>query len=76
MRHYPEDPLVQITFLTGRTPELKRELHEGITQTIARILGIPPGQLDRVRVYLYEVPKENVSFGGVPLSELDSRKIP
>ncbi len=59
-------PTVQISMLPGRTPEKKEELIKNITQTIADTLGISK---DRVHILLYELPKENMAHGGVPLSK-------
>lgn len=41
---------------------------EKVTDAIADTLQIPK---ERVRIVLNEVPKENISYGGVPLSKLD-----
>ncbi len=61
-------PIVQISLIQGRTPEKKEELMRKVTDAIADALQIPK---DRVRITLNEVPKENISYGGVPLSKLD-----
>jgi 4-oxalocrotonate tautomerase len=59
-------PIVQISLLPGRTPEKKEELIKNVTRAIADTLQIPK---DRVHILLYELPKENIAHGGVPLSK-------
>jgi 4-oxalocrotonate tautomerase len=63
-------PTVQISLLPGRTPEKKEELIKNVTHAIADTLQIPK---ERVHILLYELPKENIAHGGVPLSKVDSR---
>jgi 4-oxalocrotonate tautomerase len=62
-------PIVQISMIQGRTPEKKAELIKKVTEAIVETLQIPK---DRVRIVLNEVPKDNLGYGGVPLSKLDS----
>ncbi len=59
-------PTVQISLIPGRTPEKKEELMKNVTQAIAETLQISK---DRVHILLYEVPKENIAHGGIPLSK-------
>ena len=61
-------PIVQISMIAGRTPEKKEELMKKVTEAIVDALQIPR---DRVRIILNEVPKENIGYGGVPLSKID-----
>jgi 4-oxalocrotonate tautomerase len=61
-------PIVQISMIQGRTPEKKEELMKKVTDAITDALQITK---DRVRIILHEVPKENIAYGGVPLSKLD-----
>ena len=61
-------PIVQISMIAGRTPEKKEELMKKVTEAIVEVLQIPK---DRVRIILNEVPKENLGYGGVPLSKID-----
>ena len=61
-------PIVQISMIAGRTPEKKEELIKKVTEAIVDALQIPR---DRVRIILNEVPKENIGYGGVPLSKID-----
>jgi len=61
-------PIVQISMIQGRTPEKKEELIKKVTDAIVETLQISK---DRVRIVLNEVPKENIGYGGVPLSKMD-----
>ena len=61
-------PIVQISMIQGRTAEKKEELIKKVTDAIVDALRIPK---DRVRIVLNEVPKENLAYGGVPLSKMD-----
>ncbi len=62
-------PTVQISLLPGRTPEKKEQLIKKVTDAVVEALQI---QKDQVHIYLYEIPKENIGHGGVPLSKIDS----
>jgi 4-oxalocrotonate tautomerase len=62
-------PIVQISMIQGRTPEKKEQLIKKVTEAIIEVLKVPA---DRVRIVLNEVPKENLGYGGVPLSKIDS----
>jgi 4-oxalocrotonate tautomerase len=55
--------------IQGRTPEKKEQLIKKVTDAIVEVLQIP---VDKVRIILNEVPKENLGYGGVPLSKIDS----
>jgi len=61
-------PTVQISLLPGRTPEKKEQLIAKVTDAIVEALQIPK---DRVHIILYEIPKENIAHGGVPLSKIN-----
>jgi 4-oxalocrotonate tautomerase len=61
-------PIVQINMIQGRTREKKEELMKKVTDAIVDALQIPK---DRIRIVLNEVPKENIGYGGVPLSKID-----
>jgi len=54
--------------IQGRTKEKKEELIKKVTDAIVEALQVPH---DRVRIILNEVPKENLGYGGVPLSKID-----
>jgi len=62
-------PIVQISLVAGRTPEKKEQLIKKVTDAIVEALQIPA---DKVRIVLNEVPKENLGYGGIPLSKLGS----
>lgn len=61
-------PLVQITMIQGRTPEMKGELIKKVTDAIIEAIRVPR---DRVRVILNEVSKDNIGEGGVQLSKVN-----
>jgi len=61
-------PIVQISMIAGRTPEKKEQLIKKVTDAIVEALQIPA---DKVRIVLNEVPKENIGYGGIPLSKMD-----
>jgi 4-oxalocrotonate tautomerase len=61
-------PIVQISLIQGRPPEKKEELMKKVTEAIVEVLKI---QADRVRIILNEVSKENLSYGGIPLTKMD-----
>jgi len=54
--------------IQGRTPEKKEQLIKKVTEAIIEVLKVPA---DRVRIVLNEFPKENLGYGGVPLSKMD-----
>jgi 4-oxalocrotonate tautomerase len=62
-------PIVQISMIAGRTQEKKEQLIKRVTDAIVEVLQIPA---DKVRIVLNEVPKENLGYGGIPLSKIDS----
>jgi len=55
--------------IQGRTAEKKEELIKKVTDAIVDALQVPK---DKVRIILNELPKENLAYGGVPLSKMDS----
>lgn len=61
-------PFVQISIIQGRTPEKKEELIKKVTDAVADTLGVPK---DRVRILIYDLPKDNIGIGGVPRSKTD-----
>jgi 4-oxalocrotonate tautomerase len=60
-------PIVQIHLIEGRTPEKKEELIKKVTDAIVETLQIPK---DRVRIVILEGPRENLGYGGIPLSKM------
>jgi 4-oxalocrotonate tautomerase len=61
-------PIVQISMAQGRTQDKKEELIKKVTDAIVETLQVPK---DRVRIVLYELPKENIAFSGIPISKMD-----
>ena len=59
-------PFVQISMVQGRTPEKKEELIKKVTDAVVDTLGV---QKDRVRILIYDLPKDNIGVGGVPRSK-------
>ncbi|OGP96330.1 MAG: hypothetical protein A2157_14000 [Deltaproteobacteria bacterium RBG_16_47_11] len=59
-------PFVQISMVQGRTPEKKEELIKKVTDAVADTLGV---HKDRVRILIYDLPKDNIGVGGVPRSK-------
>ena len=61
-------PIVQITMAQGRTSDKKEELIKRVTDAIVETLQVP---IDSVRIALYELPRDNIAFSGVPISKMD-----
>jgi 4-oxalocrotonate tautomerase len=59
-------PFIQVSMLTGRTPEQKHDLIRRLTDATAEALGGDPG---RIRVVLYEVTGDDWGIGGKPVSQ-------
>lgn len=59
-------PLVNIALYPGRTIEKKREIVKEVTDTLTRVMNIPP---ESVWVILEEVPKEHWAASGVLASD-------
>jgi 4-oxalocrotonate tautomerase len=55
-------PVIQITISEGRSVEQKRELVKVLTAETARILKT---QVEKVRILIYEVSKENWGNAGI-----------
>ena len=60
-------PFIQITMLEGRPVEVKHELMRRLTEVTAEVVG---GDIQRIRVALYEVSRDEWAVGGVPMSVL------
>lgn len=60
-------PFIQVTMLEGRTVEQKHELMRRLSEVTVEVLG---GDLQRIRVALYEVGSDDWAVGGVPMSVL------
>jgi len=61
-------PHVQITMLTGRTVEQKRQVVKRLTDLLCEELAVKP---EAVVITLIEVPRENYARGGVLKSDAD-----
>ncbi len=59
-------PIVQITMLQGRSPDIKAALMQKVTEAIVESLRVPK---DKVQIVLNEISKENFGQAGVPLSK-------
>ncbi len=60
-------PFIQVTMLEGRPNEVKHELMRRLTEVTAEVVG---GDIERIRVALYEVSRDEWAVGGVPMSVL------
>ena len=60
-------PFIQVTMLEGRPVEVKHELMRRLTEVTAEVVG---GDIQRIRVALYEVSRDEWAVGGVPISVL------
>jgi 4-oxalocrotonate tautomerase len=58
-------PLIQVSLIEGRAPEVKRALIAEVTDAVVRTLDAPR---ETVRVILNEVPPEHWAVGGVTKS--------
>lgn len=59
-------PIIDVSLVEGRSPEVKAVLIRELTEVAERVLGAPRAS---IRVLLREVPPENWGVGGVPKSE-------
>ncbi|ORM71159.1 tautomerase family protein [Pantoea rwandensis] len=60
-------PEIIVNMVSGRTPEQKRKLLDGIYKAVKESL---PVKDEYIVVSLIETPKENKSRGGIPFSEM------
>lgn len=63
-------PYVQVTLAAGRTREAKQALMAAVSQAVHESIDAP---LESVRVWITEVPPEEMAIGGVPLDEVRAR---
>lgn len=59
-------PLVEVTMVSGRTPEQLRSLHTALTKAVVEAVGAPQ---ESIRVVIREVPSTHWSIGGVTIAE-------
>ena len=55
-------PLIHISMIEGRTPEMKHRLIKEVSDACAHALEIP---VDRVRVAIHEMSTDDFGVGGV-----------
>ena len=63
-------PFVQVSMGSGRTPEQKRALLEGISEVVHTTLG---ADYDSIRVWIVELDPDNVMVGQESLTERRAR---
>jgi 4-oxalocrotonate tautomerase len=56
-------PLIHISLLEGRTPEMKHRVIADVAHACANALEIP---VDRIHVALHEMSPDDYGVGGVP----------
>jgi 4-oxalocrotonate tautomerase len=56
-------PIVQITLVDGRSPEVKERLLREVTRAVAESLSAP---VESIRVFVQEVDPRYFYVGGVP----------
>ncbi len=59
-------PFVQVTMVSGRTTEQKRDLIAKVSAAVSDALDAP---VESVRVAIYEVSTDEWGIGGVPYAE-------
>jgi 4-oxalocrotonate tautomerase len=63
-------PFVQVSMGTGRTPDQKRALLEGISEVVHTTLG---ADYDSIRVWIVELDPDDVMLGQETLAERRAR---
>jgi len=63
-------PFVQVSMGSGRTPEQKRALLEGISEVVHTTLG---ADYETIRVWIVELDPDNVMLGQESLAERRAR---
>jgi 4-oxalocrotonate tautomerase len=63
-------PFVQVSMGTGRTPEQKRALLDGISEVVHTTLG---ADYDSIRVWIVELEPDDVMVGQESLAERRAR---
>jgi 4-oxalocrotonate tautomerase len=63
-------PFVQVSMGTGRTPDQKRALLEGISEVVHTTLG---ADYDAIRVWIVELDPDDVMLGQETLAERRAR---
>jgi 4-oxalocrotonate tautomerase len=65
-------PFVQVSMGTGRTPEQKRALLDGISEVVHTTLG---ADYDSIKVWIVELDPDDVMLGQESLTERRARTI-
>lgn len=60
-------PFAQIYMIEGRTEDQKRAVIEKVTAALSEAVDAP---MDRVRVWIHDVPSTNWGIAGVPAKDL------
>jgi len=63
-------PFVEVSMGTGRTPEQKRALLDGISEVVHTTLG---ADYETIRVWIVELDPDNVMLGQESLTERRAR---
>ena len=63
-------PFVQVSMGTGRSPEQKRALLDGISEVVHTTLG---ADYDSIKVWIVELDPDNVMLGQESLTERRAR---
>jgi 4-oxalocrotonate tautomerase len=63
-------PFVQVSMGTGRTPEQKRALLDGISEVVHTTLG---ADYESIKVWIVELDPDNVMLGQESLAERRAR---
>jgi 4-oxalocrotonate tautomerase len=61
-------PLLRVTLIEGRSPELKEQLIAALTSAAVNTLGV---RAESVRVVLDEVPAAHWAIGGISKAQLE-----
>lgn len=61
-------PIINVTTWKGQTDEQARELMTALTHTVQEVTGAP---LDKITVYIHEIPRNRWAEGGSLGSDAD-----
>lgn len=64
-------PLLQVSIVEGRSPELKEQLIRDLTATVVETLAVKP---ESVRVLIQELPKNHWGTAGQSMAKRDKDK--
>ncbi|MNF62414.1 2-hydroxymuconate tautomerase [compost metagenome] len=64
-------PLLQVSIVEGRSPELKEQLIRDLTATVVETLAVKP---ESVRVLIQELPKTHWGTAGQSMAKRDKDK--